>query len=414
MPDQGPYKVVFDGRILPGHNLDDVKKRLAGLLKSDSQKIELLLAQAPLTIKRNIDYPTASKYKESLRTAGISCQIERIESDEVDVRPPPLTRTDRPREPGLAPIAGPDINEATSPAGPRPGRIWYVIAVLLIVAPIIYGGIRIPFALFSYFGSGIQISAPGTAEITINRPDKYIIWFTTFDGNAHHQDVPPDIQIAVSNRTTGRYCDVTAPGWQSSETVMDVERQSIAEVHINQAGVYEIEVNGDFPATDLILRRSLSSGVVKNFVIPILMFLTGSMAGLIMAVVVFIRRSNAKAAMNPAAMTRKEERQWAMLSHLGTFSAFLIPFGNIIAPLVIWQVKKGASSFIVAHSKESLNFQISVMIYCIAATLMLLIIIGFFLFIGLFIFNIVAVIIAGIKANEGEYYQYPMTMRFIK
>ncbi len=66
MPQKGPYKLVFDGRILAGHNSDDVKKRLARLLKSDSKTIELLLAQAPLTIKSHIDYPTASKYKESL------------------------------------------------------------------------------------------------------------------------------------------------------------------------------------------------------------------------------------------------------------------------------------------------------------------------------------------------------------
>jgi hypothetical protein len=66
MPEKGPYKLVLDGRILAGHNLDDVKSRLARLLKSDIKKIELLLAEAPLTIKSNIDYPTASKYKESL------------------------------------------------------------------------------------------------------------------------------------------------------------------------------------------------------------------------------------------------------------------------------------------------------------------------------------------------------------
>ena len=113
-------------------------------------------------------------------------------------------------------------------------------------------------------------------------------------------------------------------------------------------------------------------------------------------------------------MTQKDERQWAMISHLGTFSACLIPFANIIVPLVIWQVKKSESSFTVEHSKESLNFQISLMIYYIAATLLILIIIGFILFIGLFIFNIIIVIIAGIKANDGEYYKYPMTIRFFK
>ncbi|MBT8363541.1 MAG: DUF4870 domain-containing protein, partial [Deltaproteobacteria bacterium] len=71
-------------------------------------------------------------------------------------------------------------------------------------------------------------------------------------------------------------------------------------------------------------------------------------------------------------------------------------------------------SFVVQHSKESLNFQFSLMIYYFAATLLVLIIIGFLLLAGLFIFNIIIVIIAGIKANDGENYRYPMAIRFFK
>ena len=366
------------------------------------------------TNKSNIDYPTASKYKESLRTAGMDCRIERIEYNAVDAMPPPLAPVDRFPQAGHGPVAGTDVNESLSPAASGPSRIWYLIAVLLIVVPIIYAGIKMPLTIFSYLASGVEFSAPGTAEFSIDQPGKYIVWYTTFDGHSHRRDIPHDINVAVSDQTTGRYLVVTAPGWQNRETVMDVERQSIAEVVFAQSGEYEIEVSGDFPETELILRRSLGSGFFKNFVIPILVFLTGSMAGLIMAIVVFIKRSRTKSSLNPAAMTQREERQWAMLSHLGTFSAFLIPFGNIIVPLVIWQVKKEASSFAVEHSKESLNFQISLLIYYIAATLLILIIIGFILFIGLFIFNIVMVIIAGIRANEGEHYQYPMTIRFFK
>ena len=103
-----------------------------------------------------------------------------------------------------------------------------------------------------------------------------------------------------------------------------------------------------------------------------------------------------------------------MFSHLGTFAAFLIPFSNIIAPLIIWQIKKDESAFVVQHSKESLNFQISLVIYSCASILLVLVIIGIFLLIGLFVFNIIAVIIAGVKANEGGYYRYPMAIRFFK
>jgi len=414
MPGNGQYKLIFEGKLLEGHNLDEVKKRLGRLLKSDSKKIDQLLAESPLTIKSNLDYPSASKYKEAFRTAGVSCQIARIETNDSDALPPPLVSADRHPQTENAPKTGTHANGAVFPARIRPGRIWYVIAVLLVVVPVIFAGIRIPLTLFSYFASGIEFTAPGAAEFSINQPDNYILWYTTFDGHSHRRDIPRDIKIVVYNQNTGRYLDLGPPGWKSTETVLDVERQAIAEVFIDQAGVYVIEVNGDFPESDLILRRSLSAGLFKNFVLPILMFLAGSIVGLIMAIVVFIKRSNAKSSMSSSAMTQKEERQWAMLSHLGTFSACLIPFGNIIVPLIIWQVKKGESSFTVEHSKESLNFQISLMLYCIAASLLILIIIGFFLFIGLFIFNIVVVIIAGLKANEGEYYKYPMTIRFIK
>ena len=64
MPEKGQYILIFDGKLLEGHNLDEVKKRLGRLLKSDSNKIDQLLAEAPLTIKSNLDYPSASKYKE--------------------------------------------------------------------------------------------------------------------------------------------------------------------------------------------------------------------------------------------------------------------------------------------------------------------------------------------------------------
>ncbi|MHB9094187.1 MAG: DUF4870 domain-containing protein [Eubacteriales bacterium] len=110
----------------------------------------------------------------------------------------------------------------------------------------------------------------------------------------------------------------------------------------------------------------------------------------------------------------REERTWGMLCHLSIFAGHFIPFGNIIAPLVIWQVKKEESAFVAHHGKESLNFQISLMIYFIVAFILVFAIIGFPLFIALWVFSLIIVIIAGLKANEGQYYRYPLTIRFIK
>lgn len=106
-----------------------------------------------------------------------------------------------------------------------------------------------------------------------------------------------------------------------------------------------------------------------------------------------------------------DERMWGMLCHLSTFSGYLIPFGNILGPLVIWLIKKDEYAFVDDQGKEALNFQISIMIY---ATVLALTIIGIPLAILALIFGIVMTVVAAIKANGGEYYRYPLTIRFVK
>lgn len=98
----------------------------------------------------------------------------------------------------------------------------------------------------------------------------------------------------------------------------------------------------------------------------------------------------------------------------GTFSSMFVPLGNIIAPIVIWQLKKNESPFVVEQAKESLNFQISLIIYCIISLLLIFIIVGFFLIFALVIFGLITVIVAGVKANDGVPYRYPLTIRFVK
>jgi uncharacterized Tic20 family protein len=66
-----------------------------------------------------------------------------------------------------------------------------------------------------------------------------------------------------------------------------------------------------------------------------------------------------------------------------------------------------------AHGKESLNFQISVTIYMAVAAVLMLVIIGFFLMIGIAVVAIVLVVIAAVKASNGELYRYPLTIRLV-
>jgi uncharacterized Tic20 family protein len=113
-------------------------------------------------------------------------------------------------------------------------------------------------------------------------------------------------------------------------------------------------------------------------------------------------------------MNVKEARTWAMLCHIGAFAGYIIPFGHIIAPLIIWLIKKDESPLVADQGKESLNFQISITIYAIVALLLTLILIGYILFVAIMIFDLVMVIIAAVRANSGEKYRYPLCIRLIK
>ena len=109
-----------------------------------------------------------------------------------------------------------------------------------------------------------------------------------------------------------------------------------------------------------------------------------------------------------------DERMWGMLCHLSTFAGYLVPFGNILGPLVVWLVKKDEYAFVDDQGKEALNFQISITIYSVVSGILILALIGIPLLIAVIIFSVVMTVIAAIKANGGEYYRYPLTIRFVK
>jgi hypothetical protein len=110
----------------------------------------------------------------------------------------------------------------------------------------------------------------------------------------------------------------------------------------------------------------------------------------------------------------QDDRLLAMLCHLTSFGGYLFPFANIIIPLVLWLVKKDESPLIDLHGKESVNFQISVTIYAVVGIVLAFVLIGFVLLLALVVFQVVVVILASIKAYNGEPYRYPLCIRFIK
>jgi len=114
-------------------------------------------------------------------------------------------------------------------------------------------------------------------------------------------------------------------------------------------------------------------------------------------------------------LSEKDERLWAMLCHLASLLGYsVIPFGHILGPLIVWQMKKNESPFVDDQGKEALNFQISMTLYLILAALTICVVVGVVLTPAVAIFGLVMTIIAGIKANQGVTYRYPLTIRLIK
>jgi len=103
-----------------------------------------------------------------------------------------------------------------------------------------------------------------------------------------------------------------------------------------------------------------------------------------------------------------DSRGWAAAAHLVP----LIGLG-FIAPLIIWLMKKEEDPFVEYHARESLNFQITLIIYIVASIVLMFVIIGFVLIFVVLIFALVVEIIGGVKAANGEFYRYPLTFRFV-
>ncbi len=117
-------------------------------------------------------------------------------------------------------------------------------------------------------------------------------------------------------------------------------------------------------------------------------------------------------------LPNKEERMWAMIAHLSAFAYYISGVGHIVGPLIVWLAKREGRPFVDEHAKEALNFQITVTLIGIVAVLMcftvILAVVGIPILIGLHLYQIICMIIAAIKANDGVAFRYPLTLRLIK
>ncbi len=147
----------------------------------------------------------------------------------------------------------------------------------------------------------------------------------------------------------------------------------------------------------------------------------------------------------------ENQKNIAAFVHLSTFTKYFFPFGNFIAPLLLWTFNK-EHAFVDNHGKEAINFQLSIFIYslivgiiCLPFVLIfasdfislintidhsvghisineltnlsgyiIVLFIAAILLFGIFVFELYAVISATIHAAKGKLYKYPLSISFIK
>lgn len=112
--------------------------------------------------------------------------------------------------------------------------------------------------------------------------------------------------------------------------------------------------------------------------------------------------------------TPTADNSLAVVMHILGLAGFVFPFGNIIAPLILWLVKRSTSPLLDRTGKEVLNFQISFTIYAAIAGVLCFVLVGFLILPAIAILWLVFIIIAAIKTGNGEEYRYPLTIRMLQ
>jgi len=119
--------------------------------------------------------------------------------------------------------------------------------------------------------------------------------------------------------------------------------------------------------------------------------------------------------LNGTPQVSKDEQNWAMICHLSALAGFLIPFGNIVGPLIVWLIKRAEMPMVDVHGKEALNFQITVSIAMVVCIVLMLVLIGFLLAFIVGLGALVLTVMAAVKVSNGDYgYRYPLSIRLLK
>ena len=112
-------------------------------------------------------------------------------------------------------------------------------------------------------------------------------------------------------------------------------------------------------------------------------------------------------------MTQSQVNNWAMFIHFSQFCGYLVPLAGLVVPIVLWQMKKDESPILDSHGLAVVNWILSVLVYLAICLVLTLVVIGIPMLVVLGVLCIVVPIIGGIKAGNGEVWNYPLTIRFL-
>jgi uncharacterized Tic20 family protein len=115
----------------------------------------------------------------------------------------------------------------------------------------------------------------------------------------------------------------------------------------------------------------------------------------------------------PTANSGLDDNTWVLIAHLSPLILYATGALAFLGPLVVWLLNKDRSDHVAYHAKESLNFQLTMLLAALVSLLLVFVLVGFFLLLIVFVVSVVFPIRAAIVAGRGEQYRYPLTIRFI-
>jgi uncharacterized protein len=299
-----------------------------------------------------------------------------------------------------------------------PRRAWYLLALLIFLA----GPLLSAYLFYNFFKAPKQalvLSLPQNTVIDIPQPGQYTLWLESQQKpDSSTLNFLKNMSLVFTDPTGKTINFVAKVGWHG--TVDNIVHTSLGSIYFDTSGLYQVATAAPYNnvSVKVYLRRPSLENFIKYFILSLLLVVISVICGILCAIIILAKRINSRAMIEskpstPLGDQDKNSTTWAMFCHLSGFAGFLFPFGNIIAPLIIWGLKRHDSPYIDSQGKEAINFQISMCIYYAIAALLILVLIGLVIISVLAVFQIIVMIIAAVDAAQGRDFRYPLSIRFI-